>query len=180
MFMAFAAFAIDGAHLYVEKKHMQNAADAAALAAARQLPFTGWCTGNYQTPPSCAYNVSQAAMQYSNYNGGPDIPFPPCSGPSDTDCYVFQGGANVTGVQVRITETPTTWLLGALGVSGPVHVSAFAAASDTALTSTTTYPGTTIPSSTSTSTTVITTTVGGANGALFASDTSCSAISISK
>ena len=95
LFLGLASFAIDGAHLFVEEKHMQNAADAASLAAARVLPFDGGiCAGNYQTdPPSCANSLSVAAMTYSNYNGGPDSLFPPCSGPSDTDCYDIHYGS---------------------------------------------------------------------------------------
>jgi Putative Flp pilus-assembly TadE/G-like len=177
LFMGFAAFAIDGAHLFVQKKHIQNVADAAALAAARDLPFDGAnCGGNYQTSGTCAYTVSQDATTYSNYNGGPNTPFPPCSGPSDTNCYAIHYGSasSQSFVQVRITETPDTFILGALGIGGPVRVSGSAAATPTPLTQKTIFPGVTSPATTLWSTSTITNVTGGANAVLFAKNPSCS------
>src|SRR4029079_1910455 len=103
--LAIAALAVDGSHLFVEKRHTQNAADAAALAAAAELPTNGSsCTGVYDdaTPPlSCAYRVSQAAKTYSADNGGPDSPFPPCGGSVTSDCYLTPYKGSNSKVQVR-------------------------------------------------------------------------------
>ena len=61
MFML--AFGIDIAHVLVQKRHAQNAADAAALAAARWLPLdgSGCNANNWDIPGTCAYNISQTA-----------------------------------------------------------------------------------------------------------------------
>jgi Flp pilus assembly protein TadG len=179
--LAVSALAIDGSHLFVEKRHTQNAADAAALAAAAELPTDGSsCTGTYNdaAPPlSCAYRVSQAAKTYSAYNGGPDIAFPPCGGSVTSDCYVTPYKGSSAEVQVRITVAPNTFFLGAAGIAGPIDVSSSAAAVATPQTSTVTIPGSTsLSTSTSTSTSVSTTTVttNKSDNALFAADTACS------
>ena len=160
--LCLAAIAIDGARLLVEQRHLQNAVDAAALAAARDLPPAGTpCS----SAPGCPQAVSQDAMAYSDANGGPNVPFQQCSDPSATDCYVTPYDHNPKVVQVRITETPKTFFLGELGLTGPVTVSSSAGAGSAAL-------GTVYPSST------VTNVSGGSNAALFASDTSCDAIDI--
>src|SRR5436309_870175 len=93
-FMALAmfmlAFGIDIAHVLVEKRHAQNAADAAALAAGRFLPLDP--TGPpCAAVPGCNTSVGMAAGEYSGYNGGPgssSSPFPACTGINTTNCYV--------------------------------------------------------------------------------------------
>src|SRR5579863_10520859 len=157
-----AAFAIDGARVVVEQRHMQNAVDAAALAAARDLPLSGDCA----SAPGCPQAVSTDATAYSSANGGPDVPLVPCASPADTDCYVTPYRHNPQLIQVRLTETPKTFLLGELGLAGPVSVSS-AATSSTGLS-----PGTVDRAST------ITSVSGGSDAALFASDRSCDAIRI--
>jgi Flp pilus assembly protein TadG len=143
--LGIGALAVDVAHLYVQKRHTQNAVDAAALAGAAQLTPGVACGGAYNTSGTCQFNVSQAVQQYSNYNGGPNQVFAPCGGSSDTNCYVTpyvtsSDPSGVNHVQVRLKENATTWLIGALGISGSVNVSSSAAAAATPLTSTTVYP----------------------------------------
>ncbi len=160
--LCLAAIAVDGARLLVEQRHLQNAVDAAALAAARDLPAAGTPCAS---APGCPQAVSQDAMAYSDGNGGPDVPFRPCNGPADTDCYVNPYDHNPKVIQVRITETPGTFFLGKLGLAGPVTVSSSVALGSAAL-------GTVFPSST------VTNVSGGSDAALFASGTSCAAIDI--
>ena len=160
--LCLAAIAIDGVRLLVEQQHLQNAVDAAALAAARDLPPAGTPCAS---APGCPQAVSQDAMAYSDGNGGPNVPFRPCDGPADTDCYVTPYDHNPKVIQVRITETPGTFFLGKLGLAGPVTVSSSVALGSGAL-------GTVFPSST------VTNVSGGSEAALFASDTSCAAVDI--
>src|SRR4051812_39734528 len=68
--MVLAAFAIDIAHVLVEKRHAQNQADAAALAAGRFLPFDD-AGPPCQGIPSCRDNLGATARDYSEDNGGP-------------------------------------------------------------------------------------------------------------
>jgi len=88
MFFAFAALAVDVGNLYAERRKMQNAADAGALAAARQL-----CLGKSTS------EASDSARDYMLLNGvladhigGQDIS--------------IQGNR----VEVRARETVDTWL----------------------------------------------------------------------
>jgi hypothetical protein len=129
--LGMGALALDVAHLFVEKRHTQNAVDAAALAAASQLPaYPVSCSGPYTTSGTCQYNVSQTVQQYSVYNGGPNVPFAPCVSASDTNCFVTTDGTPTAParVQVRLQESTPTWFIGALGFGGPANVSSSAGA----------------------------------------------------
>src|SRR5438067_95828 len=133
-FMALAmlmlAFGIDIAHVLVQKRHAQNAADAAALAAARWLPLDGsGCNANYWDVPdgNCAYEISQTAQEYSNYNGGPNVPFPECT-PGvpgiKTNCFVTPydtGTDRKLRLHVRIHEDVHLWFAGVVpGLAGAI------------------------------------------------------------
>jgi Flp pilus assembly protein TadG len=172
--LGMAALAVDTAHLFVEKRHIQNTADAAALAAAAKLlPYPKTCGGPYTASGTCQYDVSQAIYQYSTvYNDGPNVTYAPCVSASDTNCFVTTDATRRRNarVQVRISESAPTWFIGALGFGGPVSVSSSARA--TPLTQI--IPGTTTTSTLinpSTSTTTITTFAN--DNTLFAMNSMC-------
>jgi hypothetical protein len=69
----FFSFVVDGGHMFLEKRSVQNSADASALAAAQELgpAFNSACD------PACrdavTTNVRDVASDYSTRNGGPPI-----------------------------------------------------------------------------------------------------------
>src|SRR4051812_21917434 len=88
------ALVIDGSTLLVQRRMIQNAADAAALAGARELPAIGACSSTGPSP-TCQGRLRAAIEGYSAKNGGPstlDGGSTPgqtwlCAAPSDTNCY---------------------------------------------------------------------------------------------
>jgi hypothetical protein len=110
--LAFVSLAFDMGNVYAERRRMQNAADAGALAAAREL-----CVSN---DPSLAHD---AAAEYMEYNGVAlaDI------GEGDID---IQG--NIINVTAR--KTADTFIAGIIGF-GSVDVAAEAGAACGAATS---------------------------------------------
>jgi uncharacterized membrane protein len=83
LFFAVVALVVDGSTLMAQKRSIQNAADASALAAAQELPASGPCDA------ACQANVLAAANRYSHdVNGGPvvDHACDPADS-SDTNCY---------------------------------------------------------------------------------------------
>ena len=64
--LLFLAFVVDVAHAFVDQRHLQNAADAAALAAAQEVPTAG-CTTN---PGICLDGVVKSYSQ--DFNDAPD------------------------------------------------------------------------------------------------------------
>src|SRR5438105_9905659 len=129
--MLLMAFGIDIAHVLVEKRHAQNAADASALYVGQFLPL------NTTDPPcdaACQAQVSTGAGAYSGYNGGPSAPFPACSPPGQpqvvtTNCYLtpYNGrGCPPAGcsnlVQIRIHEPVHLWFAGVVpGLAGAIN-----------------------------------------------------------
>jgi hypothetical protein len=153
MVFAILALVVDGTRLFVAHQQTQNAADAASLAAARDLPLAG-CDSSLGT---CPASMQADASQYSQANGGPAITHA-CATASDTNCWltpVQPGNQNL--VQVRITEDRTPYFAQVVGLGHLFHVSAAAAASPLAVTQTTTIPGGTGPSQTITNLQTITT-----------------------
>src|SRR5436190_21133526 len=74
MLFSVVAVVVDGASMMAQRRSMQNAADASALAASQELPVTGQCTGAYTDPypSSCQSKVLWAANHYSHdVNNGP-------------------------------------------------------------------------------------------------------------
>jgi Flp pilus assembly protein TadG len=94
LFFAVCLLAIDGSRLYVQKRSMQNAAAATALAAAKELTLGAPCDA------TCEANVKAKAQEYSIDNGGPSV-LTNCNGDaSKTNCYQFSNGDQK--VQVRL------------------------------------------------------------------------------
>src|SRR5262245_4078664 len=89
MFFGFAAVVVDGSTLMIRHRALQNAADAAALAAAQELPTSGTCT------LICRRNVRATIENYATKNRGPATldggTYPGdssrCQAASDTNCY---------------------------------------------------------------------------------------------
>jgi Putative Flp pilus-assembly TadE/G-like len=157
--MVVAAFGIDIAHVLVQKRHVQNAADAASLAASNYLPASGSCDS------SCQSAVHDHAEEYANYNleqPSQQVTLHACvdTDPdpkiqTDNDCfqtpYLKQCAAIPPVpsdpcnqlVQVRIREHVHLWFAGAVpGLAGSIKwVNAKAVGGAHPETSTTTTPG---------------------------------------
>lgn len=167
--LAIAAVVIDGTRLFVAHQQTQNAADAASLAAGRDLP-PGGC--HSAAPTDCPPVVQNDANQYSQYNGGPPIDHA-CANASDSDCWmtpVVINGVSENIVQVRITEDRKGYFAKAIGLGNLFHVKAIAAATPGSFVAINTTPGTVSPGTTTevTSTTLQTSTSGGAPAIMFA------------
>jgi hypothetical protein len=170
--LAVAAVVIDGAHAFVVKRSMQNAVDAASLAAASSLPTDGSACS-----AACMTSVQSTADTYLGYNGFSGVVLHACASASDTDCFQTPYKGSNSYVQVRFHRAVATFFGGAIGVPS-LSISASAAATAAPVTSTTVINGTTITGTTVAGTTVFTTststtTTGQVNAALFADNTSC-------
>jgi hypothetical protein len=173
---------IDGGKLLVERRNLQSAADAAALAAAQDVPLGVSCGA------ACSLGgaVQLAAQDYSSRNGGSSS-LHECSDPiegvpeselKDTNCYavpyIDKKGVRHDGqVEVRLRQNVSTFFGGVVSALLPgnalssFNVSARAVASADAQTGTSTSTTvTTTPDSFSTSTSTIT--IGGGAALLFA------------
>ncbi|MFO7741334.1 MAG: pilus assembly protein TadG-related protein [Anaerolineae bacterium] len=64
---AFVALALDVGHVYAGRRRMQNAADSAALAGAREI-----CFGGYESLNEARTAAEVAAKDYAERNGAPD------------------------------------------------------------------------------------------------------------
>jgi Flp pilus assembly protein TadG len=145
--MAVAMVVVDGGHAFVEKRSLQNAVDAAALAAAGKLPTNGSaCTG------ACLVSVETTAEQYLAYNGAMvTLNYSPTCATdtlvADTGCYQtpYKGDSGL--VLIKLIRTFSTFFGGAVGVPR-IDVSARAASKATPVTGATTYPGLTTPGTT--------------------------------
>jgi hypothetical protein len=177
--LAIAAVVIDGTRLFVAHQQAQNAADAASLAAGRDLPAGGCLSPRPGNPGTCPASVQSEASQYSQYNDGPVIDHGCDPGnPSDTNCWMTpvpirdNDGVvhNENIVQVRVTENRNGYFANAIGAGSLFHVKAVAAATPGSFTIINTTPGTTSPGATTeiSSTTLQTSTSGGAPAIMFA------------
>ena len=117
--MGALGLALDGGYNYAQRRAMQNAADAAALAGANALAgnntggFTVWATVQEvarQNGVKDPTDSAQLTCQYTN-NSIPVQEIGACSvlpGPADTP---FTTGYNVSGVRVRVAETHQTFVM---------------------------------------------------------------------
>jgi Putative Flp pilus-assembly TadE/G-like len=158
LFLAIIALVVDGSMVLVKKRALQNAADAAALAAAQDWPLGGPCVG------ACLATLQTSANNYSDKNGGPSLH--PCNDPdpthpTDTNCfaapYVDKSGTAHDGqVEVRLTVSTPTLFTKAIGLKSLFDVSARSVAGSNPILGSTTLPGTTVQG-----TTILQTTPGG-------------------
>jgi Putative Flp pilus-assembly TadE/G-like len=178
LLFAILALVVDGATLMAKKRAIQNAADAAALAGAQELPASGPCL-----IVVCQPHVRATIEEYSAKNGGPTTllgPNSPPGGrcrvghPEDTNCYTNPYLNNDQLLEVRLQIPVTTFFTGAAHIIGPFSVAARAVASAGAVTSTstTTIAGTTINGTTTNGTTIQGTTNPGTT--IFSTSTSSS------
>jgi hypothetical protein len=184
-------FVVDAAHAFVDQKHLQNAADAAALAAAQEVAG-GAC-------PSCG----TTATQYTKYNGfdltsvggtlaqcpvdGQGVADTPSgNGANAENCYQYpyvdvdangNPHTNSDEVLVRLENCTGTFFGGFVGVSS-ICESVRSVARATPQTGTIVHPPSTnvFGGTTSYSTTVVTTPGTAGGGVGFAKSTACSAI----
>jgi Flp pilus assembly protein TadG len=128
LLLAMIALVIDGANLFTQRRSVQNAADAAVLAAGAKLNSDASpCTGPDTDSTTCAYKVRIAAEEYSNRNGGPS-PLHFCADSADTNCYLTPYNGDNTRLQVRLKKSVSGFFTGAVGLSGLLSVSARAVA----------------------------------------------------
>jgi hypothetical protein len=143
VFLGLTAVVIDGSTLMVKHRALQNAADAAALAAAQELPASGRCDA------VCRVKVAAKIKEYSLDNGGPlslnggTYPGDPsrCQAATDTNCYTTPYKGSDQLVEVRFHETVSTLFTDVLHLGKLFGVSARAVSSAQAQTSVNTTPG---------------------------------------
>ncbi len=119
------ALVIDGAHWFTQRRSVQNAADAAALALARDIPRDGSaCTG------ACLSTMVADAQTYATANGM-SVTVHSCSGAADTNCVQtpYSGSTGTkpnpdSSVQVRLRKNASTFFAQAFALSVPVGASA--------------------------------------------------------
>src|SRR4051812_18852313 len=113
LFLAIALIVVDGSRGYVKKREMQNAADAAALAAARDLKDAlGTCDAACMSAVDGL--VATTASTYSGDNGGPDA-LVKCDAAHLTNCYTWPYNGSNAKVEVRLrsdVETSFTKVFG--------------------------------------------------------------------
>jgi Flp pilus assembly protein TadG len=188
VFLAIIALVIDGSMLLVKKRALQNAADAAALAAAQDWPLGGSCVGG------CLTTLQSRADTYSNKNGGPALH--PCNDPdpthpTDSNCvaapYIDKNGVTHPGeVEVRLTSSQATLFTNAIGLGSAFGVSARSVAGSNPILGASTIPGTTVNGTTTinvipggTHTTTDGDFISGGSGIAFAMSRVCNAITYS-
>ncbi len=118
LMIALLGLAADGGTLMVQRRSIQNAADAAALAAAQNV-----------RKPSCdATCVGDNAAHYSDLNGGPTT-LHQCANASDTNCYAWPYKGKDGLVEVRLKKAVPAVFTRMLGLSSLFDVSARAVGS---------------------------------------------------
>ncbi len=121
--LAAAALVVDGSHLFVNKRALQNAADAAALAAAYNLSTSG-CSA------MCASDAGKyAGLNHSNPAADPNssTALPACASASSKNCYTNPFKGNPTKVEVRLTRHVPTLFGHLFGLTHDVSVRAVGA-----------------------------------------------------
>ena len=109
---------LDGGYNYAQRRQMQNAADAAALAGASAL------LGNNAT----GFTVWSTVQTIAQKNGVSDVSAnltciyldktqAPLASPASCNDTPFAAGADVSAVQVTVHETHTTFVMRALGIT---------------------------------------------------------------
>jgi hypothetical protein len=134
LLFAVAALVIDGANLFSQRRQVQNAADAASIAAAAYLPADG---STCPSPPLTPTSVSCAAQKYTTDNGVSGS-LHKCvdadhSNPTDTNCFAApyidkQNVSHADKVEVRLTKDVSGLFARAVRFTGLFKVSARAVA----------------------------------------------------
>jgi hypothetical protein len=127
LFFAVALFVVDGAKGFVYKRQMQNAADAAALAAAREVvpALDPSCLAANPCFTTTRSAVAATATSYAINNDWPGPgPLPQCTQPSDKTCYTWPypsdggpGSPSRGKVEVRLEKNVDTVFTGVTGLA---------------------------------------------------------------
>jgi hypothetical protein len=150
--------------MMAQRRSIQNAADAATLAASQDLPIDGTtCAGPDTDPTKCLYKVRHDAEVYSAINGGTDV-LSACASSASTNCYQtpYKGSSGL--LEIRLRNLVSGVFTNVVGLGKTFSTSARAVGSAgprtqfvPGTTSTSTRMGTTIAGTTSTSTSTTTT-----------------------
>src|SRR5215204_2971296 len=186
LFFSLCAVVVDGTNLMVNKRQLQNASDAAALAAGQELGRADACAGDATCLALVRARVKAVIQEYSAKNGGPATLTGgsggdpnQCASDDEVNCYLWPYKGSDHLVQVRLRRDVSGFFASLAGVTDLFTVNARAAGSALFGTSAT-YTTTTIvdtgmaaSESTSTSTSTSTTTTGGIGAVAFANSTDC-------
>jgi len=120
--LGMAAIVIDIGNLFIAKRTMQQAADAAALAAVQRLP-DGPCNHYCRAGQPAVPGVATLAGTYSGRNlNGDSAALPSCSGSVTSNCYELLDatgtcdiGESCTRVRVRLSKSVPTLFGGLIG-----------------------------------------------------------------
>jgi hypothetical protein len=154
LFFSVVAVVTDGSTLLTQRRTIQNAADAAALAAAQDLADAAACNGDATCLAALRAKVVQDLELYMQKNGGPDhldggsgSDPAQCFKASDTNCYTWPYNGTYDQVEVRLRRVVKTFFTTVIGISKTFTVGARSVANTDPVvhTSTTTIPGTTNP-----------------------------------
>src|SRR5215217_6909557 len=118
LFFSLCAVVIDGTNLMVNKRQLQNAADAAVLAAAQELPTGGTpCPGPDTDPTTCLGRMRRQAEGYSLANGGPSS-LPACADSTSRNCYVSPYKGSTGSVEIRVRGSVSGFFTNLIGIFG--------------------------------------------------------------
>jgi Putative Flp pilus-assembly TadE/G-like len=191
LFFSVCALVVDGTNLMVNKRQLQNASDAAALAAGQELgpavAAAEACAGDAvciaAVQATYEPNVAAEAGEYSDRNGGPST-IPQCADASAWNCYTWPYKGTFALVEVKLERPVTGFFASVAGVSNLFTAHARAVASTSPQLHEEVVPGFTDPGSTdpdviipgATQTTTDPDTVLGGGGVGFAMSRKCDAI----
>jgi Flp pilus assembly protein TadG len=117
--MGALGLALDGGYNYTQRRAMQNAADAAALAGTKALSgnnsngFTVWDTVKKVAEQNGVTDLSQLTCHYTDNSSSPQE-VNTCEWFNDQP---FTNGYNVSGVRVRAAERHQTFVMRVLGIT---------------------------------------------------------------
>jgi hypothetical protein len=192
LFFALMSLVVDGGNIFVHKRNIQVAADAAALAVSQNIDLTTRTCKPYGGFPSGNASCKALADDYSQKNGGSSnlhkCVDPDYTHPSDTNCWAYpyynKNAPTLTAdyfqAEVRLRSHVTTFIAGVIGIYS-ANVSARSVAGANPVLSTSTTPGSSTPDQTiitpgGTHTTTDPSEVSGGSGIAFTMSRVCNAI----
>ena len=170
LLLLFLAFVVDAGKAFVDQRHLQNAADAASLAAAQELTGASpGCAGvaDCTTRHVAATVDREGSRECVDASGTPIHAYIGSDPPDSRTCYQWPyydkaGNPHQDQVLVWLYDCGSTWFGSFIGISQlRESVRSVSKGSTAAVIGTTTILGTTIPPSTSTSVSTGTTVIAG-------------------
>jgi hypothetical protein len=127
--LGFAALGVDSSSMFVQKRSLQTAADAAALAAADELGTASdpACQASMPCLSALDAKVASFAASYSQQNGGTGT-LGKCVVSTDTNCYTWPYAHDFSRVEIRLRKAAFSIFAGAAGITGRFNVTARAVA----------------------------------------------------